>query len=57
MEELSQKEKDAIKVLEEAGWQIITGAHLEDWDEGQIVKTEYNNEDIEVRSEIAIIKC
>ena len=54
---LSSKEQEAIEVLKSFGWQVITGAHLEDWDEGITVKTEYRDDErITVRSEIAIIK-
>jgi len=54
---LSDKEKEAIEILISCGWQRLDGAHLEDWDEGQSVKTEYcDDEAIDVRSDIAIIK-
>ena len=57
LRKLSSKEQAAIEILREHGWQTITGAHLEDWDEGQSVKTEYcDDEAIDVRSDIAIIK-
>jgi len=58
MKELSEKEREAIKILKDCGWQTTTGAHLEDWDEGQTVKTRYrDDEHLEVRSEIAIFKA
>ena len=54
---LSDEEQSAIKVLKGYGWQIVTGAHLEDWDEGVTVKTEHrDDEGLKVRSKIAIIK-
>ena len=53
---LSDKEQKAIEVLKECGWQVITGAHLEDWDEGQTIKVNGEDEGMAVRSNIAIIK-
>ena len=53
---LSEKEKEAIGILKSCGWQVVNGPHLEDWDDGQVVKTMYGDEDIEARADIAIIK-
>jgi len=54
---LTDKEQQAVEMLKDCGWQVIVGAHLEDWNEGQIIKTKYrDDESLEVRSEIAIIK-
>jgi len=53
---LSEKEKEAIEILKSCGWQVVNGPHLEDWDDGQVVKTRYGDEDIEARVDIAIIK-
>lgn len=54
--ELSDKEKEAIKILESCGWQRLEGAHLEDWDEGQGVMDDGAEQTMKVRSDIAIIK-
>ena len=53
---LSDKEQQAIETLESYGWQVINGAHLEDWDEGQSVLIDSRKENMKVRSSIAIIK-
>lgn len=47
----------AERILIFLGYQKITGAYLEDWDEGQIVKLESGDEDsCSARTEIAFIK-
>ena len=54
---LIDQEQKAIEALKECGWQIIKGAHLEDWDEGQSILTGNDSiETIEARSTMAIIK-
>jgi len=54
---LSDQEQQAIEILKEYGWQMILGAHLEDWDEGQSILTGNDSiETIEARSTMAIIK-
>lgn len=53
---LTKEEHDAIAVLSRNGWQVVYGAHLEDWDEGQSIKNQYGDADaIETRSDIAVI--
>ena len=50
-------EDEAIKVLKSFGWQIVTGAHLEDWNEGEtIVSGNGFVKSDEVRSDVAIVK-
>ena len=50
-------EDEAIEVLKSFGWQIVTGAHLEDWNEGETVVDENGwVESMQVRSDIAIVK-
>lgn len=50
-------EDEAIEVLKSFGWQILTGAHLEDWNEGETVIDENGwIESMQVRSDIAIVK-
>ena len=53
---LSEKEEQAINVLKSFGWQVITGPHLEDWDEGQVVKSGDYDDTMEARVDIAVIK-
>ena len=52
MKDLSEREQQALKILESCGWEVVTGAHLEDWDEGQVV----GGDSMECRSELAVIK-
>ena len=55
LEKLSEKEKEAIEILKKHGWQIVMGPHLEDWDEGQEIKSQGYVES-EISVDIAIIK-
>ena len=55
LDKLSEKEKEAIEILKKHGWQIVMGPHLEDWDEGQEIKSQGYVES-EISVDIAIIK-
>jgi len=53
---LSEKEQQAIDVLKSLGWQVVTGPHLEDWDEGQVIKSGGYDDMTGARVDIAIVK-
>lgn len=54
---LTHEEKQALDTLVRHGWQVVYGAHLEDWDEGQHILNQYGDPDsMEVRSDVAVIR-
>jgi len=53
---LSEKEQQAIEILMSCGWQVVSGPHLEDWDEGQNIKAGGYDDSIEARVDIAVVK-
>ena len=56
IKELSEREREAIEILRSYGWQIVMGPHLEDFDEGQVIKADGYDDAIEARVDIAIVK-
>jgi len=56
IKKLSAIEQKAIDVLKSCGWQIVTGPHLEDWDEGLTIKAGGYDDAKDARVDIAIVK-
>ena len=56
IKKLSAIEQKAIDVLKSCGWQIVMGPHLEDFDEGQVIKAGGYDDAKQARAEIAIVK-
>ena len=54
--QLSSKEQEAIEILKSCGWQIVMGPHLEDFEEGQIIKADGYDDAKDARVDIAIVK-
>lgn len=54
--------KDTVAIVklqataDRIGWQVVTGPHLEDWEEGQTVDVNGDDKSIEARVDIAVVK-